>query len=106
MGWPRRLAAVLALGCALGAVRARAHEPGEEEAGENTRTAPVLVERVAPVYPEAAREKGIGGTVSLELAVAADGTVADVKVVRGAGLGFDEAAVAAARRFKFKPATE
>src|SRR5262245_56000305 len=84
---------------------ARAHEPGEEEA-HPIRTAPVLVERAEPVYPEVAREQGIGGTVSLEITVAADGPVAAVKVARPGGFGFDEAAVAAARRFRFKPATE
>jgi TonB family protein len=87
---------------------AGAHEPGEEEtpSAPTTRTAPVLVERAEPTYPEAARAAGIGATVSLEIAVGADGSVSSVKVLRGAGLGFDEAAVAAAQRFRFKPATE
>lgn len=48
---------------------------------------------------------GIGGVVGLELNVGADGTVTDVKVTRSAGFGLDEAAVAAAKQFKFRPAT-
>ncbi|MEO6951770.1 MAG: TonB family protein [Polyangia bacterium] len=83
-----------------------AHEPGEaEEPAPAGLTAPVLIERVAPDYPEAARHSGQGGVVGLEIAVGADGLVTDVKVTRTAGFGFDEVAVAAARRFKFKPAT-
>ncbi len=68
--------------------------------------APVLVERVEPVYPEAARLAGIGGVVSLQLEVGVDGSVGDVKVVRSAGLGLDAAAITAARQLKFKPALQ
>ncbi len=85
------------------AADAAAHEP--EEAPVPATSAPVLVERVAPVYPEAARQAGIGGTVGLELTVGPDGTVSDAKVVKPAGFGFDEAALAAARRFRFRAAT-
>jgi TonB family protein len=63
----------------------------------------VLLERVDPIYPDAARRAG--GTVALELEVHPDGSVDEVRVVKAAGFGFDEAAVAAARRFKFRPAT-
>ncbi|HEX4456935.1 MAG TPA: TonB family protein, partial [Polyangia bacterium] len=69
-------------------------------------TAPVLVNRVQPQYPEAARQAGLGGVVSMELDVLVDGSVGDVRVVRAAGLGLDEAAVAAARQFKFAPARQ
>jgi TonB family protein len=83
---------------------ARAHEPEEAAPPPPGLTAPVLVERVEPVYPEAARAASVGGVVGLSLDVRADGTVADVKVLRSAGFGLDEAAVAAARRFRFQPA--
>jgi TonB family protein len=76
-----------------------AHEPSEPEL-----TAPVLLERAEAVYPPAALQAGVGGTVGMELTVGADGRVADVKVLRPAGFGLDEAAVAAARRLKFRPA--
>ncbi len=82
---------------------ALAHEPDEQP--EHGTHAPVLIERVDAEYPEAARSAGIGGTVGLELTVAADGAVSEVKVVRPAGNGLDESAVAAARRFRFRPAT-
>src|SRR5947207_1180958 len=104
-------ARTLAMGVALLACAvARAHEPGEPEENEEdaprTRTAPVLVESVNAEYPEEARKQGLGATVTLEIDIAADGAVTAVRVVRGAGFGFDAAAVAAAKRFKFKPAME
>src|SRR4051812_19068165 len=73
--------------------RARAHEPGEESAA----TMPVLTERVQPTYPEAARRAGVAGTVGLKITVGVDGRVKNVVVMRSAGFGFDEAAVAAAQ---------
>ncbi len=66
--------------------------------------APRLLERAEPVYPEPARIAGVGAVVGLQLDVAVDGQVSDVRVVRRAGFGFDEAAVAAARRYRFSPA--
>src|SRR4051794_16286476 len=96
---PRFLCGAL-LVCAL----ARSSAAHEDDAAPPTATpvpgatAPVLLERFAPVYPEAAREAGVGGTVGLELSVGIDGSVTEVKVVRSAGFGFDEAASTAARR--------
>lgn len=76
-----------------------------EQAAQPGLTSPALLERVEPIYPEAAHKAGIGGTVGLELEVSAEGLVASVRVVRPAGFGLDEAAVTAARRYKFRPAT-
>jgi TonB family protein len=84
---------------------ARAHEPDEEHEATRGLTAPVLIERVDAHYPEAARRDGLGGVVGLELSVAEDGHVASVKVVKPAGHGFDEEAVEAAEKFRFRPAT-
>ena len=97
----RSWCAIAFLCCAV----AGAHEP-DEEPSIPARTAPVLSERAEPVYPPAARDKGFGGTVTLEITVGADGAVASVKVARPAGFGLDEAALEAARRFRFRPATE
>jgi TonB family protein len=44
-------------------------------------------------YPQAAREKGIQGTVFVSFVIEIDGAVADVKVVRGVGGGCDEEAM-------------
>src|SRR5258706_6067574 len=83
------------------AAGAAAHEP---ELPADT-TAPVLIEKAEPEYPRAAMEAGVGGTVGLELTVGDDGNIAQIKIVKSAGFGLDEAAVAAARRFRFRPAT-
>jgi TonB family protein len=104
LGRAVHLTAVMVIAC-LASKAALAHEPDETPATPGM-TAPVLVERAEPVYPEAARAAGIGGTVALSLDVAADGTVDDVHVIRSAGFGLDQAAVAAAKKFKFKPATK
>jgi TonB family protein len=83
---------------------ALAHEP---EAPERPGlTAPVLLERVDPIYPEDARRLGIGGIVGLEITVGVLGDVTEVKVVHPAGFGLDDAALEAVRRFHFKPATK
>jgi TonB family protein len=94
-----------ALACALTAAPAAAHEDDEPPPARPGLRAPVLIERVEPVYPEAARAGGLGGVVGLELDVGVDGHVTAVRVVRAAGFGFDEAAVAAAQQFTFRPAT-
>src|SRR5689334_22089875 len=79
-----------------------AHEPEEgEHAGI---TAPVLTDRVEPAYPDEALKAGLGGSVGLELSVSPEGVVTEVTVRRSAGHAFDEAAMEAARRFRFRPA--
>src|SRR6185436_6073455 len=87
--------------CLCLAAGAQAHEP---ELPTGT-TAPVLLEKAEPDYPRAALEAGVGGTVGMELTVGEDGAVAEAKLVKPAGFGLDEAALAAARRFRFRPAT-
>ena len=92
--------------CILLATSASAHEPGEAAEEERAGlTAPVLLERVQPHYPEEDRKAGRGGVVGMELSVAADGTVARATVTRSGGPGFDEEAVEAVLKFKFRPAT-
>jgi TonB family protein len=68
-------------------------------------TPPALRDFVEATYPEEARAAGIEASVELELTISAEGVVTDARVVTPVGRGFDEAAVAAARRFVFEPAT-
>jgi len=64
---------------------------------------PVLVKEVKPVYTaEALREK-IQGSVCLEAVVGIDGNPIRVRVTRPLFQGLDEAAVAAAREWRFLP---
>jgi TonB family protein len=74
-------------------------------AGAGTLTrAPAVVEPATPEYPDAAKAQGISGEVALELDVSAEGRVMDARVLSPAGHGFEEAALAAARRLVFSPA--
>jgi periplasmic protein TonB len=59
-----------------------------------------------PPYPSGAREEGVEGDVVLELVLSTSGTVDSVRVVKGAGHGLDDAAVAAVRNYRFSPATK
>jgi TonB family protein len=70
-------------------------------------TRPELVEssRVDPIYPEAAQRAGLEGLVVLRATIDERGRVGDLEVLRGLGLGLDEAAVAAVRHWRFRPAT-
>jgi protein TonB len=58
-----------------------------------------------PIYPEAARRARIQGVVVLECIIGKDGTVQQVKVLRGLPLGLTEAAEDAVNKWKFKPST-
>jgi len=55
-------------------------------------------------YPEIARKTGITGTVYVQFVVEKDGSISDVKVVRGIGGGCDEEAVRVVKSMpKWKP---
>jgi protein TonB len=59
-----------------------------------------------PVYPPAALAGRFEGVVEMRVTVGADGAVRDVQVVRcdHGQLGFEEASIAAARDWRFRPA--
>lgn len=69
-------------------------------------TKPVLLYREKARYTEEARQNKIQGTVVLSIIVTADGTVRDVKVVRGLPDGLTESAIEAARKMKWRPGTK
>jgi len=68
-------------------------------------TPPRLLREVKAEYTDEARRRGIAGDVLLEIVVRRDGSVGDVTVLRGLGLGLDQRAVAAVRQWRFSPAT-
>jgi TonB family protein len=84
----------------FGALRAGAQQP---DAPPAQLSPPELVGFVAADYPPAALAAGKAATVSLEIVVDTEGHSTEVTVVTPAGDGFDEAAVAAARAFTWKP---
>ncbi len=92
--------------CAAG--RARAQEtPAAAVAPSSQNVAPPsLKQHGTATYPPAALRDRLEGTVGLELTIDDTGAVADARVTSPAGHGFDEAAVEAAKKFVFLPATD
>ena len=68
-------------------------------------TPPQILEHVDAVYPSSQFERGIDTTVTLRVTVEKDGSVSEVSVAESGGPEFDAAAIAAARRWRFTPAT-
>ena len=55
-------------------------------------------------YPELAKEKGIQGRVFVQFVIEKDGSISNVKILRGIGGGCDEAAVEMVKNMpKWKP---
>ncbi|MBX3213114.1 MAG: TonB family protein [Labilithrix sp.] len=106
LGSRLRCALVLALATSLVPSLARAQRaPARGEAPRPRLTKPPeLVDFVEAEYPEAELREGRAATVVLELAISAAGAVEAAAVVQSAGAAFDAAAMAAARRFTFRPA--
>jgi protein TonB len=73
---------------------------GDYEAVEEN---PVLIQLPKPEYPQIARVAGVEGVVLLQLLIGEDGNVKDVRVLDGPEM-LREAAVAAAKLGRFKPA--
>jgi periplasmic protein TonB len=59
-----------------------------------------------PQYTDEAREAKLQGTVTLQVLVGADGRAAQIRIVRGIGLGLDERAEQSVRGWKFIPARD
>ena len=65
---------------------------------------PRLVHEVKGDYTEEARRRGLTGEVLMEIVVRRDGSVGNVRLLHGLGLGLDERAIAAVRQWRFAPA--
>jgi TonB family protein len=76
-------------------------------ASSTPRTEPVeILFKPKPVYTDLARQKLIEGEVLAEVVFSSTGDVRVLRVIRGLGYGLDEAAVAAARQIRFRPARQ
>ena len=89
----RLLLALLFLVCLL------VSPAGAQESSRRTRS------RVDPIYPDVARQLDITGAVRLQVTVAADGHVKQVKVLGGHPLLAD-AATSAVSKWKYEPGAE
>ncbi len=83
-------------------------EPGQHGSprpGVPTNPRVIPKTRKPPLYPERARRAGVEGRVILYAVVHQDGTVGDLRVARvpAEGLGFEEAAVSAVKKWKYDP---
>ena len=65
-----------------------------------------LIKKPPPGYPEQAKSEQITGVVVLRCVFAADGTVTNIRVIKGLPNGLTEKAIEAARQIKFIPATK
>lgn len=76
---------------------------GSTFTGKITR-APQVIYKEEPEYSEDARKAHIQGTVRLYIDVGLDGRATNIRLVRGVGLGLDENAIEAVRKWRFRPA--
>jgi TonB family protein len=67
-------------------------------------TAPVLLYSVSPEFTDEARRAKYQGVVVVSTVVDAQGMPQNVRVVRPLGMGLDEKAIAAVKKYRFKPA--
>jgi TonB family protein len=76
-------------------------------AGGLLSSPPLLLRQVEPAYTEEARAARVQGVVVLQVEIDPGGKVAmgHITVIRSLGLGLDEKAIEAVKKWKFKPAT-
>lgn len=83
----------------------RPAEQWEQDPGAQLRLEPGVLSNPAPLYPRIARVQGWEGTVILRAFVSSTGSVQYLSVYRSSGHPvLDEAAAAAVRQWRFKPA--
>jgi len=78
--------------------------PGTAQQAQSDEIVRRAKTRVQPIYPELAHKMNITGTVKIEVVVAPNGTVKDARVVGGHPV-LAQAALDAARKWRFEPAT-
>jgi len=69
-------------------------------------TAPALLAKVEPEYSEEARKAKYQGTVLLYVQVSPEGKAVNLRVLHSLGLGLDEKAMEAVKKWRFKPGTK
>ena len=69
-------------------------------------TAPVLTRKVAPAYPDEARQDKVTGVVVLQLLIGTDGKVHEVEVLQNPDPRLTKAAVEAVKQWEFEPARD
>jgi protein TonB len=72
----------------------------------SAKEAPVPVRTVNPEYPAEMRRSGASGLVTVSCIIDEKGSVTDPKVEKSTHATFEQPAVDALRKWKFKPGTE
>jgi len=85
-----------------GVLSAKASMPGLSAPRSQGVSGGQLARRVEPVYPAQARERRLEGSVVLAATIMEDGTVRNVKIVKGPPI-LAEAAVSAVQNWRYKP---
>jgi periplasmic protein TonB len=65
---------------------------------------PVAVRQVAPEYPEQLKDQHVMGLVVVKCTVDTQGNVIDPQIEKSSNEGFDQSALTAIKKWKFKPA--
>jgi len=64
----------------------------------------VVLARTMPRYTEDARQRRIGGNITLDVEFLADGTIGEIRPLGSLGAGLDQSAIDAAQKCTFLPA--
>lgn len=84
----------------------RETSPREGNTPANDISQPTAIRKVDPAYPLQLMRENVAGTVILYAVIHADGTVGDIRVLRGVDERLDRFASDAVARWKFEPATK
>ena len=71
-----------------------------------TKEPPVPVRTVAPDYPDELRREGVSGIVTVKCTIDEKGNVVEPEVEKSTNGAFDKNAIAALKKWKFKPAKQ
>lgn len=71
--------------------------------GKGKTTPPEVISRVAPTYPETMLRSGLRGDVVIDFTIDREGRMVDAVVVSSLNPAFEDPALDALRRWKFKP---
>jgi len=74
--------------------------------GQSKTEPPVPVRTVAPEYPMQLKRDGVSGIVTVKCTIDEKGNVVDPQVEKSTNNGFDESALAALKKWRFKPAQQ
>jgi protein TonB len=78
----------------------------QEDSAHGDLVAPLATRKVDPGYPAELMRRNVQGTVTLYAVIRSDGSVGEVRVLRGIDERLDEYARAALSRWHFSPATK